>query len=203
MTTKNWMRTRHGAGQRVARGALLTLLLASALVLLSGCLPPEEGWPDRPTWPPENPVTAGPAPGRVLARVSRVVDGDTIVVEIDAQSYTVRYIGIDAPETVHPQEPVEWMGPEASAVNAALVEDRTVYLEKDVSETDRYGRLLRHVFLGDGTLVSAELVRRGFALVSTYPPDVKYQDLLLQMQGEARAAERGLWGPRPTPQEKD
>ena len=73
-------------------------------------------------------------------------------------------------------------------------------LEKDVSETDRYGRLLRYVWVGD-LMVNAELVRLGYALVSTYPPDVKYQDLFLRLPQEARAAGRGMWaeGATPTP----
>ena len=84
-------------------------------------------------------------------------------------------------------------GREASAFNKQLVEGKTVRLEKDVSETDRYGRLLRYVFVGD-LFVNAELVRQGFAQVVTYPPDVKYVDLYLQFQRKAREANRGLWG---------
>lgn len=144
-----------------------------------------------------------PALGRVFAQVSRVIDGDTIEVSIGGNLYKIRYIGIDAPETVAPNTPVQQMGKEASAANKSLVEGKTVILEKDVSETDRYGRLLRYVFVGD-LFVNAELVQRGFAKVSTYPPDVKYQSLFLQMQQEARAAGRGLWStaiasaPQPT-----
>jgi micrococcal nuclease len=128
-----------------------------------------------------------------------VVDGDTIEVEIDGQEYRVRYIGIDAPETVKQGTPVEWMGPEASAANKALVTRKLVYLEKDVSNVDKYGRLLRYVFLADGTFVNGELVRQGYAQAITYPPDVKYQDRLRVLQREARAAGLGLWGPEPTP----
>jgi micrococcal nuclease len=146
-------------------------------------------------------LTATPRPSptvsnRVLAYVSRVIDGDTITVLLDGRSYNVRYIGIDAPETVAPGRPVEWMGREATAANKALVEGKMVYLEKDVSNTDRYGRLLRYVYVGQ-VFVNAELVRQGYAVVSTYPPDVKYQSLFLQMQQEARAAGRGLWGAQP------
>lgn len=140
-----------------------------------------------------------PPPERMEAQVVEVVDGDTIKVSIEGTIYAVRYIGIDTPETVHPGKPVEWMGLEASEVNRQLVEDQTVYLEKDVSETDKYDRLLRYVFLADGTFVNAELVRLGYAQVSTYPPDVKYQDLFLEMQQDAREAQRGLWGPTPMP----
>jgi micrococcal nuclease len=77
--------------------------------------------------------------------VTRVVDGDTIKVEIDGVQYDVRYIGIDTPETVHPSQPVGCFGPEASARNKELVDGKRVGLEKDVSEMDRYGRLLRYV----------------------------------------------------------
>ena len=140
-----------------------------------------------------------PTPQRVEARVVDVVDGDTIDVEIDGAFYRVRYIGIDTPETVHPDKPVERFGPEAAEANRQLVEGALVYLEKDVSETDHYGRLLRYIFLADGVFVNAELVRQGYAQVSTYPPDVKYQELLLAAQAEAREAKRGLWGPLPSP----
>ncbi len=139
------------------------------------------------------------APGRVAAPVVEVIDGDTIRVRLGGQTCSVRYIGIDCPETHAPGHPVEWMGPEATEANRRLVEGQTVYLEKDISETDRYGRLLRYVFLADGTFVNAELVRLGYCQVSTYPPDVRYQELFLAMEREAREAGRGLWGPMPAP----
>ncbi len=131
-----------------------------------------------------------------------MVDGDTIKVEIDGVVYTVRYIGIDTPETVHPSLPVEPLGKEAAAKNAELVADKMVMLEKDISETDQYGRLLRYVWVGE-VLVNAELVRLGYAQVVTFPPDVRYQDLLLSLQREARAEERGLWGLPPAPTATD
>lgn len=131
-----------------------------------------------------------------------VVDGDTIKVEVGGTVYTVRYIGIDTPETVHPTQPVEWMGPEASAANEVLVAGEEVVLEKDVSETDQFGRLLRYVWLEQPTgwlLVNLELVRLGFANSSTYPPDVAYQNLFLEAESDARDASAGLWGATPTP----
>src|SRR3990172_3859180 len=94
------------------------------------------------------------------------------------------------------------MGPEASAANKALVAGRHVTMEKDVSENDRFGRLLRYVWLQrpEGWLmVNLELVRTGFAAVSTYPPDVKYVDLLLAAQRDAREAGAGPWGGQPEP----
>jgi micrococcal nuclease len=101
--------------------------------------------------------------------VVEVVDGDTVRVDIDGKLYSVRYIGMDAPETRIPEQPAEPCGPEASAKNAELVAGKTVRLEKDVSEADRYGRLLRYVWVGD-VMLNAELVRLGFTRVSTSPP---------------------------------
>jgi hypothetical protein len=130
-----------------------------------------------------------------VASVVQVVDGDTIRVVIDGQRYTVRYIGINTPETD------EQLGPEASAQNANLVLGKTVQLEKDVSETDQYGRLLRYVWLGE-LMVNAELVRLGYANTSTYPPDVKYQTVFLTLERGAHEAGQGFWAaqpPSPTP----
>lgn len=140
-----------------------------------------------------------PTPEWQAAKAVRVIDGDTIEVEIEGQRYRVRYIGIDTPEATDSTSALGWMGREAIAANQRLVEGKAIYLEKDVSETDRYGRLLRYVYLLDGTFVNAVLVRLGYAQVSTYPPDVRYQDLFLKMQDEAVEAEVGLWGPTPTP----
>ena len=124
-----------------------------------------------------------------LVKVARVVDGDTIEIE---GGQTVRYIGIDTPETVHPQKTVECFGREASNKNKELVEGRFVQLEKDVSDTDKYGRLLRYVYVED-ILVNEFLVSEGFAHASSYPPDVKYQNLLNNAQEDARSQNKGLW----------
>ncbi len=133
------------------------------------------------------------------ARVVRVVDGDTIVVDRGLGDEKVRYIGIDTPESVKPNTPVEFMAREASAANASLVEGREVLLELDVSETDRYDRLLRYVWLADSgapsglVMVNLALVAQGFAQVFTYPPDVQWTDVLLAAQREAREQGLGLW----------
>jgi len=92
----------------------------------------------------------------------------------------------------------EFCGSEAKAVNVGLVEGQTVRLVKDVSETDRYGRLLRYVYVGD-IFVNAELVRQGYANAATYPPDVAYADLFVQLEAEARAAGRGCWAAPSSP----
>jgi micrococcal nuclease len=141
------------------------------------------------------------SPAGEAALVTRVVDGDTIEVQIAGATYRVRYIGIDTPETVDPRRPVGCYGREASERNRQLVEGKTVGLEKDVSETDDFGRLLRYVWV-DGEMVNATLVREGYATAATYPPDVKHQELFLSLQQEAIEAGRGLWGPAcatPTP----
>jgi len=121
--------------------------------------------------------------------VSRVVDGDTIKL---ATGETIRYIGIDTPETVHPKKGTECYGKEASEYNKQLVENKQVTLEKDVSETDQFNRLLRYVFV-NGEMINEKLIRDGYALIATYPPDVKYQALFLSAQQEARENNRGLW----------
>ena len=141
---------------------------------------------------------SGPTGPTEVATVASVTDGDTIRVMLDGQNLPVRYIGIDTPET---QNSVEWMGHEASEANARLVAGQTVVLERDVSETDRYGRLLRYVWLDTDSgwlLVNLELLRLGVAEVTTYPPDVKYVDALyLPAQREARESGIGLWGAPP------
>jgi micrococcal nuclease len=169
--------------------------------------------PAAPTATPQPAPTSGPTPvstptavptaitpevtpttaSLVEAVVTDVVDGDTIDVLIDGQEYRVRYIGIDTPETVHPIRGEEPYGREASEHNKALVEGQTVLLEKDVSDTDQYGRLLRYVRLGDGTMVNALLVAGGYAQVSTFPPEVKYTDDFLELERMAREGGVGLW----------
>lgn len=126
-------------------------------------------------------------------QVIRVIDGDTIKVRIGGKEYSVRYIGIDTPETVAPGKPVQPYGPEATAKNKELVGGKTVRLEKDVSETDQYGRLLRYVYVGD-LFVNKELVRLGYARQKAYPPDTKYQDDLIEAERQAGYFnEIGIW----------
>ncbi len=129
------------------------------------------------------------------AYVSKVVDGDTIELE---NGQKVRYIGLDTPETVDPRRPVGCFGKEASNRNKGLVEGKIVILQKDISDTDKYGRLLRYIYLPleDKTtlFVNDYLIREGFAKSSTYPPDVKFTDRFKQAEEEARSNNRGLWG---------
>jgi len=121
--------------------------------------------------------------------VTRVIDGDTIEIEGGER---IRYIGIDTPETVDPRKPVQCFGVEASNKNKELVEGKRVRLEKDITDKDKYNRLLRYVWVGD-TFINLELVKQGFAYSYSYPPDIKYQDQFVKAQQEAREAKRGLW----------
>jgi micrococcal nuclease len=126
----------------------------------------------------------GPPPD--TARVIEIVDGDTIIIE---GNYHVRYIGIDTREA-HPE--AELFSVRALKLNRDLVEGKVVRLEKDVSDKDKYGRLLRYVYVDD-LFVNAELVREGLAWAKAYPPDTKYQEYLTQLENEAREAGRGMW----------
>lgn len=125
-----------------------------------------------------------------FALVTRVIDGDTIEL---ADGRKVRYVGINTPETVDPRRVVECFGQEASAFNQSLVEGKRVRLEKDVSDTDRYGRLLRFVYLEEGVLVNALLVEEGYAYASAYPPDITKKVFFAEAQKSARENKRGLW----------
>jgi len=131
--------------------------------------------------------------GLLRATVTRVIDGDTIEVQVRAGTFRVRYIGIDTPETVDPRRPVGCYGKEASARNRMLVEDQTVGLEKDISDTDGFGRLLRYVWVGD-RMVNAILVQEGYASAATFPPDVKHAALFASLEHSARLVGLGLWG---------
>jgi endonuclease YncB( thermonuclease family) len=126
------------------------------------------------------------------ATVVRVIDGDTIEVDIDGTICKVRYIGIDAPELGDERPEFSTLAQEAARVNKQLVEGEIVWLEKDISETDLYGRLLRYVYIDD-TFVNAELVRQGLAWAKAYEPDTKYWDYLEELEAEARQAGRGIW----------
>lgn len=137
------------------------------------------------------------SPGASI-KVIKVIDGDTIQLESGDK---VRYIGIDTPETVDPRRGVGCFGREASDKNKELVLGKQVVLEKDISETDKYGRLLRYVYLENvsttsGTsllFVNDYLVKSGYAKASTYPPDVKHQKLFSDSEAYARENKLGLW----------
>ena len=139
--------------------------------------------------------------GPIQVRVTHVTDGDTIEVRLpDGGEEDVRYIGIDTPETVKPDAPVECGGPEAHAVNERLVGGRAVTLRFDAERRDVYGRLLAYVYVpggGDGggpLFVNAELVRRGLARTLTIEPNDSFASLFARLAGRAGALGRGIWG---------
>lgn len=163
------------------------LLIVGAVFILAGLFIGKSSTTKTTIPPSEN------SKGNIF-RVIRVIDGDTIQIE---NGKTVRYIGIDTPELSDSRKPVECFAKEAAEFNKNLVLSKMVRLEKDVSETDKYDRLLRYVydieFEGE-IFVNDYLVRQGYAFAATFPPDVKYQDQFIEAQKEARENKRGLWG---------
>jgi micrococcal nuclease len=171
------------------RGALRApLLIAAVLVVIAvarGC--GNDGGSSEPSGP-------------VTVRVTHVVDGDTIDVAMpDGDEETVRYIGIDTPETVKPDTPVQCGGPRAHEANERLVGGREVTLRFDAERRDVYGRLLAYVHVPAGPggrplFVNAELVRLGLARTLTIPPNDSFAALFARLAARAGAAGRGLWG---------
>lgn len=139
------------------------------------------------------------------AKVIKVVDGDTISVNLNGVQHKLRMIGVDTPETVHPNKPVEFFGKEASNFTKESLESKTVYLQKDVSDTDKYGRLFRYVWLTRPTsnkptddeikdnMYNAILIKKGYGKASTYQPDSMYSKLFAKLQSDARDQYIGLW----------
>lgn len=132
------------------------------------------------------------------ALVTKVVDGDTLEVQISGNDFKVRLVGIDTPETVDPRRSVGCFGKQASGEVKNLLSGKEVILQKDITNTDKYKRLLRYVYLplenGNLLFVNDYLVREGFAKVYTYPPDVKFNKQFLEAQQFARENKKGLWG---------
>lgn len=144
--------------------------------------------------------------GMQEAKVNSVIDGDTIQVVIDSKKETLRLIGIDTPETVDPRKPVQCFGKEASAKAKSLLSGKSIRLESDPTqgERDKYQRLLRYVFLEDGTNFNKLMISEGYAHEYTYNTPYKYQAEFKQAQREAEANKVGLWAdnacPTGTPQ---
>jgi micrococcal nuclease len=129
--------------------------------------------------------------GLESATIERVVDGDTVIIDTGER---VRLILINAPESVHSTASKNTdLGIEASNYVKNLLTNKKVYLEKDVSDTDRYNRLLRYLWLPDGTLVNELIVAQGYAQLATFPPDLKYLDRIREAEKKARNEKKGLW----------
>jgi micrococcal nuclease len=192
------------------------ILLIVLLLLLAACEPAEPGSlsPVSPSAPSQSaeaseettaipspePTSEAPAIATRKGIVTRVVDGDTAVVSLNGVSEKVRFIGINTPESTTRHEPY---GAEASAYTKRALTGVTVYLETDADLRDQYQRLLAYVWLvqpraGDAaevrrSMFNARLLIDGYAQVATYPPNVKYVDVFLPLQREARDAHKGLW----------
>jgi micrococcal nuclease len=135
-----------------------------------------------------------PAGSSQLATVTRVVDGDTVVASIGGRSERVRYIGMDTPEDVKPGTPVQCYSRAAAAENRRLVAGRRVRLVVDAEARDRYGRLLAYVYRSrDHLFVNARLVRGGYAVPLTIPPNVAHAEHFRTLAAVARRKGRGLW----------
>lgn len=150
-----------------------------------------------------------PRPAQLLpAFVTRIVDGDTIDTSVAGRGRErIRLLGIDTPEvfpsekldrdaqqTGQSREAIQALGRLASEYTRRYLDGKDVGLEFDVQQRDRYGRLLAHVWLADGTLFNLQILRDGYAQILTIPPNVKYAELFLACQREAREQGRGLWG---------
>ena len=141
----------------------------------------------RPSPPPPSPSIGGAAK---VAKVVAVLDGDTIVIRGGEK---VRYAGLNTPESRHPDKLPERCGAEAAEANRRLVAGKTVRLEFDQRRRDKYGRLLAYVYV-DGLFVNAELIRQGYAQVSTYRDNQRYHEEFSRLQESAITARHGLWG---------
>jgi micrococcal nuclease len=127
-----------------------------------------------------------------LCFCSRVVDGDTIIVEMDGKEEYIRLIGVDTPETVHPEKPVEYFGKEASEFTRRMVEGHAVRLDYDWQYRDKYYRVLAYVYLLDGFFLNAEIIKQGYGFAYTKYP-FKYLEEFRMYEREARENMRGLW----------
>ena len=150
------------------------------------------------------------------AKIERVVDGDTAIISFlfdDGSKYLkerVRFLGVDTPETVHPNKPVQYYGKEASNFTKSELTDKTIWLQTDVEVKDRYGRMLAYVWtkepkkkdLDDEAAIreymfNAKLLLDGYAQLMTVQPNSRYANLFVHFQREARQENRGLWGKEP------
>jgi len=168
----------------VRRLTILFALLIAALIL--PCPGGSAGWPS--------------------GKVTRAIDGDTILVLLDAGEVPVRLLGVDTPETVHPEIPVQPYGPEAFAFTRSQLCDKQVWLEFDTAAKDPYGHVLAYIWIGlpetevvsaadvRAKMFNARLLLEGYAQVLPIAPNLKYAGIFAACQAEAREAGKGLWG---------
>ena len=139
-----------------------------------------------------NKVPEVPNDGHTYYEVERVIDGDTLDIDVIGK---VRLIGIDTPETVDKRKPVQYFGKEASQFLTRLVQHEKVRLEFEQNKTDKYKRTLAYVYMADGTFVNAEIIKQGYGFAYTKFP-FKYLEQFRSYEKEAREDKRGLWAPR-------
>lgn len=175
-------------------GMVAVLLLAGALVVFIALSAAPAATPSGETGDADR----GPGGPTERAQVLRVVDGDTIVVRVGGREERVRYVGLDAPEIANAGAGAgaDCGGDEARAANDRLVAGEELVLERDVSDRDRFGRLLRHAWLASGAwrLVGLELVEAGAVEARSYPPDTARDSQLDAAQRRARDQGAGIWG---------
>ena len=169
----------------------------AAVAALAACTPGQSA-PSESTPQLFSPLpTISRAPGPYVV-VDRVVDGDTIIVRERKGDVRVRLIGVDSPESVKPDTPVQCFALAASNYTKHALTNVLVRLEYDVERYDPYGRTLAYVWVG-ATMFNEDLVAEGYAVVATFPPDVKYVDRFLAAERDARDHDRGLWSACSTP----
>ncbi|MEK3988563.1 thermonuclease family protein [Robertmurraya sp. FSL R5-0851] len=175
----------------VFKKVLCVIILGSLLLGLSGCIPSNNNNNQNSSLLGKE-ITNPEGLKLISANVTNVVDGDTIDVMINNKEERVRLLLIDTPETKHPSKPVQPYGPEASEFTKKALLGKQVKLEKDISERDRYGRILAYVWL-DGKMHNEALIEKGLARVATFPPDIKYVDPFLDLQQQAQINGIGIW----------
>lgn len=189
----NWERVLDGLSTELgARARQIHRLEALMTAIRDAPVPASSGPARLPSAPSEGgskPIRVGDPGATEVAKTISVPDGDGLNLE---GGLRVRYIGIDAPEMSGEGGLPEALAEEARRLNERLVAGQRVRLEKDISEVDRYGRLLRYVWVGS-TFVNAEMVKSGLAMAFTVYPDEKHAPLFVRLEEEARHARRGLW----------
>lgn len=181
------------------RSFTVRLVICAAFLFAIGYggaqLVPQRALPTPTSTPTATNLSNVPAEASEQGTVSRVVDGDTVKVVLSGEEKTVRLIGINTPETVDPQKPVECYGKEASDYAKTLLTGQTVAMSSDASQQDmdRYGRLLRYLYLPSGLFVNEKLVREGYAVEYTYDRPYVFQAEFRQAEQEAKQAGLGLW----------
>jgi micrococcal nuclease len=180
---------------RILSGLLIAAVIAASGALFGSASRQNQSQAQTPK-PPKIPKSKGnELPPKFDAStlrkvvIKRAVDGDTLLTEDDER---IRLIGIDTPETLHPNKPVQAFGKEASAFTKKMANGKTMYLEFDHTPTDKYGRTLAFAYFADGRMLNVEILRQGFAHAYKQYPH-KYLDYFCGLERDAREQRAGLW----------